>query len=691
MKKILFIAAAFALNVSVHAQSSLDYKLDFKAKVYNQQKACEAKGTVAQADKAITVIGTLRDGALCPTQELESLGVKVISEIYGLVVMKVDMSQLEALGKVKVFSEISANEIPEQKNDQSHVLSHVTDVQDPNNLPEGLKQIYTGKGVIIGTVDGGFDFQHINFKDADGNSRIKRVWMVKDDAYLEEENTPEGIAALTTDNDGGSHGSHTLGTSAGSYNGEYTLRDGSKISGMRGAAYESEIVLGTLGPDATTFQAISNMWDYARLQKKPLMVSLSIVSSDVWMDGKNMYTTFFRNITKGGTQDSLLINLAAGNEGWEKKYFRKELSVGEKITTQVAFSSVTLAEITLASDDTTPFSVTLYGYDKDGNIAHTYKLDQADGQVHDIFGNLQYMIGYDQNHDGRYYVTMGSPAAVEKVDADYVMEISAAEKGCTVRSCLSHANCSNKINGVEKTELFNPDDNNSFGNWCQHKYALSVGAYTSRVSQELYSGEIYGTLSNPIFGDHKPCTLYDIAPFSSWVDVPYKNNTDSIGVDFLAPGNVVLSSVNHYDTTVDQYLVAKADDTNFLGAMYGTSMATPNASGIMALWLQACPNLNVAKVREIIKKTADNDDFTRANPRRAGMGKINCLAGLLEILSNYSPTGINDVLCTKGNASNAGADADSLIDSKPNCKFIESGHIIIVKNGRKYNVVGQKL
>jgi subtilisin family serine protease len=37
---------------------------------------------------------------------------------------------------------------------------------------------YTGKGVTVCVIDMGFDFQHPAFKDAEGRSRIKCVYMI---------------------------------------------------------------------------------------------------------------------------------------------------------------------------------------------------------------------------------------------------------------------------------------------------------------------------------------------------------------------------------------------------------------------------------------------------------------------------------------------------------------------------------
>ena len=78
----------------------------------------------------------------------------------------------------------------------------------------------------------------------------------------------------------------------------------------------------------------------------------------------------------------------------------------------------------------------------------------------------------------------------------------------------------------------------------------------------------------------------------------------------------------------------------------GTSMATPHAAGIVTLWMQAKPTLTVNEIKEIMKETCVNDDFTTVakipsgNKVQAGLGKIDCLAGLKKITGT---TGIETI------------------------------------------------
>ena len=54
--------------------------------------------------------------------------------------------------------------------------------------------------------------------------------------------------------------------------------------------------------------------------------------------------------------------------------------------------------------------------------------------------------------------------------------------------------------------------------------------------------------------------------------------------------------------------------THYYGIMEGSSMAAPHAAGIIALWLQAKPNMTCDDVRALIKETSYNDEYT-TNPR----------------------------------------------------------------------------
>jgi hypothetical protein len=93
--------------------------------------------------------------------------------------------------------------------------------------------------------------------------------------------------------------------------------------------------------------------------------------------------------------------------------------------------------------------------------------------------------------------------------------------------------------------------------------------------------------------------------------------------------------------------IQKFDRPNWYYLSQGTSMSTPVASGVVALWMQANPKLTTAQIVNIMKETCDNDEWTTDvnklpshNRVQAGFGKLNCLKGLKKILNS---TGIDTV------------------------------------------------
>ena len=113
--------------------------------------------------------------------------------------------------------------------------------------------------------------------------------------------------------------------------------------------------------------------------------------------------------------------------------------------------------------------------------------------------------------------------------------------------------------------------------------------------------------------------------------------------DISAPGAAVISSLNSYaaNYAVSQSMkVAKevmGGRTYFWGVNSGTSMATPVVTGIMALWLQAFPNLTVDEVRKALFSTAIVDTNTGNVPNGDyGYGKVDAFAGLNFLLSEIS-------------------------------------------------------
>jgi subtilisin family serine protease len=115
--------------------------------------------------------------------------------------------------------------------------------------------------------------------------------------------------------------------------------------------------------------------------------------------------------------------------------------------------------------------------------------------------------------------------------------------------------------------------------------------------------------------------------------------------DVLAPGFNIISAMSSrltYAYTVDNgakfgyKLIESWQENNLRVNMLtdcGTSMATPVATGVIALWLQADPTLTPAKIKEVLAATSKHINQKVTYPNNIyGHGEIAAYDGLLNIL-----------------------------------------------------------
>ncbi len=188
-------------------------------------------------------------------------------------------------------------------------------------------------------------------------------------------------------------------------------------------------------------------------------------------------------------------------------------------------------------------------------------------------------------------------------------------------------------------------------------YSISVGSYITRPSWISYTGKENKYPESALTGMVQE--QGEISDYSSYCVDDNGKPRPAI----IAPGQGVISAINNYDvnyfkengepdTNYNEYecLVNKMEKhgrDNWYALSQGTSMSAPVVTGIIALWLQANPELSNNDILEILKETCKNDDYTTnvlkipsGNKIQAGLGKIDCLGGLKKILNS---TGIETV------------------------------------------------
>jgi serine protease AprX len=149
--------------------------------------------------------------------------------------------------------------------------------------------------------------------------------------------------------------------------------------------------------------------------------------------------------------------------------------------------------------------------------------------------------------------------------------------------------------------------------YAQAPWVISVaaGEKNGRLTDFSSRGKRFetGTFTMP---DGKSWTYYNEPTITA-------TGVDVISTRDLAGALPPLEAENDANTIDPAYLP-------FYTHMSGTSMATPHVAGIIALMLEANPNLTPAQVKDIIEKTATN--MTGREPWEVGAGHINAYAAV---------------------------------------------------------------
>lgn len=202
MRKLFAIAAALLLAAGAPAQKidaglmRLLPKAHAGARVAPEQPRSVDTAAVKRlmnvsfnADGSVrrfSVVATLSEGAACPREQLEELGIALQEEIGQMLVLSVPAEHLTALAGIEGIESVSADRMNDLENNNARVKNGVDEVATLEKAAaHHLPQAYTGKGVLVGVIDDGIDYRHAAFRTADGSTRIKYLIDYKDGTPIE--------------------------------------------------------------------------------------------------------------------------------------------------------------------------------------------------------------------------------------------------------------------------------------------------------------------------------------------------------------------------------------------------------------------------------------------------------------------------------------------------------------------------
>ena len=169
-KFVCMVTAALAFMASAQPFQSIYYPSKLTASTIT--RVHQRASVLRSADENIHAIVRL-----CDEADLDRLaadyGVAFNVVTGNLATAVIPMSALVDFAEDPDVENVDAGNSVKAMTDLAREYSHVDALHV--GLPD-FPRSFTGKGVLIGVIDTGFDFMHPAFRDAGGNSRIIHVW-----------------------------------------------------------------------------------------------------------------------------------------------------------------------------------------------------------------------------------------------------------------------------------------------------------------------------------------------------------------------------------------------------------------------------------------------------------------------------------------------------------------------------------
>ena len=491
----------------------------------------------------------------------------------------------------------------------------------------GLNSPYTGKDVIIGVTDWGFDYTHPMFYDtALQHTRIVAAW----DQFKRSGPTPTGYeygtvyqgedellaAGSDTANIYGNayHGTHVAGIAGGSGGGTQ----------HRGVAYEAEFLFVTfLVDEAAVIDGFNWMQAEAVSRNKRLVINMSWGLYNMGpLDGTSLVSEAINTLSGEG----VIFATSGGNNGDEtfhiKRTFRNDTLQSKIDFYRSSNPNLWGQSISMWGEENENFGAGITIYTTDKNLVLKSPLYYTD--------------------DSRYvdsFLVVGSDTVFYNVEIDAPhplnnkphIRLRVKNENTALNIGLKSYAASGIVHYYNVTEL-----TTDVGNWGM-PFTAWLPEWES--GDALYSlGEPASTASVITVAAHQSEVRRNgavigggfIADFSSvgpTVD-------ERLKPDVSAPGVSVMSSISSFtdaNVTIDETTTFKGKSYPF-SKLSGTSMSSPATAGVVALMLEANPNLWYNEAKEILIATAREDNRTGVIPSTGstqwGWGKVNAYAAV---------------------------------------------------------------
>lgn len=588
--------------------------------------------------------------------QLKSLGVQINTDLGDLMTVVLPSNLIEEVANIRGIKYIDAAQKFSPQVDVSRKYCDMNTVQSMDfNKREELGG-YTGRGVVVGVVDYGFNYIHPAFYNDDRTEfRIRRVWEQRTEnmpaygskpanfSYGTEFLTTDKIQLSAADTRDGTHGTHVTNIAAG---GDRGSENGAKYHGM---APESDIVMVSYrqldANNVNIADGVKYIFDYADSQGQPAVVNLSLGIGTGPHDGTSLFDQMCDRMASEDNPGHIIVG-SSGNFDKNNFHINKTFS-NEDVNNKVELKSVVNFPNGWVQGDLDVWAEIGAEYELcvaavNGTTGEIMETTPCIGTIGD---DALKVVNYTFKNAPRY---VNGRIRIACEENPYNNKKHAAVS----------FECQNISSGYELAIILTPLKEGTINIWSDGslvtfksakqqpagyaaadgkctileiggvaKQIISVGAYSAK-------SEYYDAISKRAFPTGY--TLNELASFSSrgmTID-------GRIKPDITAPGVCVTSAINSYYNQMATYYTPfsctgeKIGSTTYnYGIMSGTSQASPTVAGILATWLEADPTLTAEKIRDIFAKTALTDEYTGQTPNQLwGYGKIDGLGGICEIL-----------------------------------------------------------
>ena len=586
---------------------------------------------------------------------LRQYGCKELARVGDISIAAIPLSKLGALSCGRQVKRIETGRRCSIQMDTTRLVVNAEKVY----TGEGLSQRYTGRGVVVGVQDIGFDLTHPNFYSADMSQyRIKALWdqlsrdTIGSTLYVGRDYV--GRDALLKlghpiDGETQTHGTHTAGIAAGS-----GAQGNGDISPYRGMACDADLVLVDNAADnaslidpkdyykftyATDALGFKYIFDYAERMHQPCVINFSEGSSQDFHGYDQLYYELLAKLIGPGR----IIVSSAGNDGARNSYIHK--NIGKERAGAFIMGSEKRFSCTAKSKQTFTFRVSVYDNVSSPQIVDISTVNVCNAQDSLLTDSL--LVG------GRKYKwrVLAYPNSYDTSETAYDFQLSSPSKlGDSPQVSLQVIGRDADIELYRMSGYMFPHSLDPVLDAGDCRYTIfspssspdviCVGSTSYRIQFVNYLGE------KKVYDSGQKGIRSSFSAMGPTLD-------GRIKPDVMAPGQNIISSYSTFFINNPKNVNAsvKSDVRHFEynGRVYawnanaGTSMSAPVVTGAIALWLQADPTLTPADCLEIFAKTCTHYDASLSYPNNLyGYGQIDVAAGLREVLRRKA-LGINTV------------------------------------------------